>query len=136
MGFYMGPLLWEFLSAFVLYQLDHALLDKLYTYILCFRLMFRNDFGHYFPRLQSAAQKYETNSELLPIILRCIQPLQSSRQMHLDRSWIQYVSWFASLTLLPVLDSSQFGMDCHSNYRMCITFCSLNGRAAPLNQLS
>ena len=46
------------------------------------------------------------------------------------------VSWFASLTLLLVLDSSQFGMDCHSNYRMCITFCSLIGKAAPLNQLS
>ena len=47
-----------------------------------------------------------------------------------------FLSWFASLTLLLVLDSSQFGMDCHSNYRMCITFCSLIGRAAPLNQLS
>ena len=46
------------------------------------------------------------------------------------------LSWFASLTLLLVLDSSQFGMDCHSNYRMCITFCSLIGKAAPLNQLS
>ena len=46
------------------------------------------------------------------------------------------MSWFASLTLLLALDSSQFGMDCHSNYRMCITFCSLTGKVAPLHQLS
>ena len=42
------------------------------------------------------------------------------------------LSWFAPLTHLSVLDSSHFGMDCHSNYRMCITFCSLIGKSGSL----
>ena len=84
-------------------------MDELYTYILCFGLAFRNNFGHYFPRLQSAVQKYETNSELLPIILRYIQPLWSSRQTQLDKSWTQYglasirdIRRFTRLFTLPI----------------------------------
>ena len=109
MGFYMGPLLWEFLLAFVLYQSDHILLDELYMYILCFGLTFRNDYGHYFPRLQSEVLKYKTNLELLPIILTSIQPLQSSKQIQLNRSWRQYglvsikdIRRYTRLFMLPI----------------------------------
>ena len=110
MGFYMGPLLWEFLSAFVLYQSDHILLDELYMYILRFGLTFRNDYGHYFPRLQLEVLKYKTNLELLPIILMSIQPLQSSKWTQLNRSWRQYrlvsikdIRRFMRLYMLPIL---------------------------------
>ena len=110
MGFYTGPLLWEFLSAFVLYRSDHVLLDDLYTYILHFGIMFRNNYGHYFPRLQSEVLKYKSNLELLPIILMSIQPLQSSKQMRLNRSRRQYrlvsikdIRRYMRLFTLPIL---------------------------------
>ena len=109
MGFYMGPLLWEFLLAFVLYRLDHVLLDELYTYILHFGLMFRNDYRHYFPRLWLEVLKYKTNLDLLPIILTSIQPLQSSKQIRLNRSWRQYglvlikdIRRYMRLFMLPI----------------------------------
>ena len=126
MGFYMGPLLWEFLSVFVLYQSDHTLLDELYTYILHFGLMFRNNYRHYFPRLLSAVQKYKTNLDLLPIILRSIQPLQSSKQMQLNRSWRQYglvlikdIRRYTRLFTLPILcfkDSPQIYKEHRSRF--------------------
>ena len=84
-------------------------MDELYTYILHFRLTFRNDYRHYFPRLQLEVLKYKTNLKLLPIILTSIQPLQSSKQIQLNRSWRQYglasikdIRRYTRLFMLPI----------------------------------
>ena len=65
----MGHRLWQLLSPFVSYRSDHALLDELYTHILCFGQTYNTNYGSCFPRLDSVVRTSHLGLKLLFIIL-------------------------------------------------------------------
>ena len=65
----MGHWLWQLLLPFVSYWSDHALLDELYTHILCFGQTYNTNYRSCFPRLDSVVWTSPLGSKLLFIVL-------------------------------------------------------------------